>query len=330
MNRSPSLGMVAAMAAKCVIGVDLGGTKMLAAAVDESLGVHHRAQHPSGDLGTQELLDRLAELVEEAAEEAPGEVIGVGFGIPAIINRPEGIVAAAPHLPLEGVRFQTLMSERLGRPVAIDNDGNCTMLAEWRHGVAEGATDALMLTVGTGIGGGIVANGEMVRGSTGGGAEIGHMVIDIDGPPCNCPGHGHFEWYASGRAIGRAGEDAADANPDSALARARDEGREITGALVTELAHDGDDEAVAAVALVGQRLGLGMVSLVNIFNPEVIAIGGGAVAAGDLLLDPAREVVATQALPSMRDNVRIVPARFGSDAGLIGAATLAFEELSPK
>jgi len=322
--------MVAAMAAKCVIGVDLGGTKMLAAAVDESLGVHHRAQRPSGDLTTNELLDRLAELVEEAAEEAPGEVIGVGFGIPAIINRPEGVVAAAPHLPLEGVRFQDLMAERLDRPVAMDNDGNCTMLAEWRHGVAEGARDALMLTVGTGIGGGIVCNGEMVRGSTGGGAEIGHMVIDIDGPPCRCPGHGHYEWYASGRAIGRAGEDAADRNPDSALGRARAEGREITGALVTELAHDGDEDAVAAIALVGERLGLGMVSLVNIFNPEVIAIGGGAVAAGDLLLGPAREVVETQALPSMRNAVRIVPARFGSDAGLIGAATLAFEELSAK
>ena len=322
--------MVATVAANCVIGVDLGGTKMLAAAVDEDLGVHHRAQRPSGDLTTSELLDRLAELVEEATEEAPGEVVGVGFGIPAILDRIEGVVAAAPHLPLEGVSFQDLMAERLDRPVAVDNDGNCTMLAEWRHGVARGASDALMLTVGTGIGGGIVANGEMVRGSSGGGAEIGHMVIDIDGPPCRCPGHGHYEWYASGRAIGRAGEDAADRDPESQLARARDEGREITGALVTELAHDGDEDAVAAIALVGERLGLGMVSLVNIFNPEVIAIGGGAVAAGELLLGPAREVVATQALPSMRSRVRIEPARFGADAGLIGAATLAFEELARK
>lgn len=320
--------MFPAMADRCVIGVDLGGTKALAGAVGEDLAVHHRLQRPSQGLATGELLDVLAGMVREAVDAAPGEVAGVGFGVPGVLDRRTGIVAACPHLPLEGVRFEALMAERLGLPVAIDNDGNCAMLAEWRHGAARGADDALMVTVGTGIGGGIVAGGRLLRGATGGGAEIGHMVVELDGPPCEgrCPGRGHWEWYASGNAIGRAGAEAARSAPGSALAAEVAGGREITGALVTELAHHGDATAVDVLALVGRRLGQGFVSLVNVFNPERIVVAGGAVAAGDLLLGPAREVVAREAMPSLRDVVQIIPARFGSDAGLLGAATLAFEE----
>ncbi len=320
--------MVAAVAAPCVIGVDLGGTKALAGAVDADLRVHHRSQRPSGGLDTVELLDTLADMVRETIEAAPGEVVGVGFGIPAVLDSRSGVVAACPHLPLEAVRFEALMAERVGLPVFLDNDANCAMLAEWRHGAAQGAADAVMLTVGTGIGGGLVVNDRLVRGATGGGAELGHMVVELDGPACGgrCPGHGHYEWYASGNAIGRAGLEAAEQDPGSALGRQLASGREITGALVTELAHDGDPAARAAVELVGRRLGAGMVTLVNVFNPELIVVGGGAIAAGELLLEPAREVVAREAFPSMRDVAGIVPAHFGAEAGLLGAATLAFEE----
>ncbi len=323
--------MVAAMAATCVIGVDVGGTKVLAGAVDADLAVHHRVQRPTQGLDTDALLATLAEMVAETAAAAPGEVLGVGFGVPAVLDRRRGVVAACPHLPLVGVPFEALMQERLGLPLALDNDGNCAMLAEWRHGAARGTDDAVMLTIGTGIGGGIVANGALVRGATGGGAELGHMVVDLDGPPCQgaCPGRGHFEYYASGNAIGRAGTDAAAGAPDGALGRQLAAGRAITGALVTELAHDGDPEARAAIALIGHRLGCGIVTLVNVFNPELVVIGGGAIAAGDLLLEPARVEVEQRAMPSLRDAVRIVPAHFGAEAGLLGAATLAFEELSP-
>jgi glucokinase len=240
------------------------------------------------------------------------------------------MIAASPHLPLTGVPFEALMGERLGVPVAVDNDGNTSMLAEWLHGAAKGASDAVMLTVGTGIGGGIVANGGLVRGSSGGGAEFGHMVVEQDGEQCSCGGHGHFEWYASGDAIGRAGQRAVDASPDSALAAAAAEGREVTGALVTELAHDGDAASIAAIVEVGRRLGQGMVSVANIFNPQLIVVGGGAIAAGDLLLAPAREVVERDALASLGANLSVVPAEFGADAGVIGGAVLAFEQLAQR
>ncbi len=323
--------MVAAVAATCVIGVDIGGTKVLAGAVDADLGVHHRVQRPSQGLDTTALLDTLAEMVTEAADAAPGDVLGVGFGVPAVFDRRQGVIAACPHLPLVGVPFEAMMAERISLPVVVDNDGNAAMLAEWRHGAARDVDDALMLTIGTGIGGGIVAGGRLLRGATGGGAEIGHMVVDFDGPPCQgaCPGHGHYEYYASGNAIGRAGRDSAVEHPDSALARELAAGREITGALVTELAHDGDPAAREAVALVGHRLGCGLVSLVNVFNPEIIVVGGGAIAAGELLLGPARLEVGRHAMPSLREAVTILPAVFGSEAGLLGAATLAFEELGP-
>lgn len=320
--------MVAAVAVNCVIGVDIGGTKMLVGVIDSSLGVHHRVQQPSAAVDAGELLDRLAGMVDEAIEAAPGEVLAVGFGVAGILDVTAGLIAASPHLPLAGVPFEALIGERLGVPVAVDNDGNCGMLAEWRHGAAKDASDAVMLTVGTGIGGGIVVNGELVRGSSGGGAEFGHMIVEADGPQCDCGGHGHYEWYASGDAIGRAGQLALASSPESALAAAAAAGREISGSLVTELAADGDDAAVEAILLVGQRLGQGMASIVNIFNPEMIVVGGGAIAAGDLLLGPAREVVERETLASLGEHVSIVPAEFGADAGMIGAAVLAFEQLA--
>jgi glucokinase len=219
------------------------------------------------------------------------------------------------------------MTERLGLPVVVDNDANGAVLAEQRHGAAAGATEVVMLTLGTGIGGGLVLGGELYRGAVGAAAELGHMTVDFDGPPCpsGCPNRGCLETVASGRAIGRAGEEVARDRPESALGRALAAGEEITGALVTELAHDGDAAAGAAIERVGAALGVGLVNLVNVFNPEVVVVGGGAIAAGELLLGPARQVVAARALAPGRDAVRIVPARFGPESGMLGAAMLALE-----
>jgi glucokinase len=155
------------------------------------------------------------------------------------------------------------------------------------------------------------------------------MVVDLDGPPCqgNCPNRGCLEAVASGSALGREAERIAAERPESAFGRALKSGRELTGQLVTELAHDGDEDAVAALALIGRRLGAGLASFVNIFDPEVIVIGGGVIAAGDLLLEPARAELAARALPPLVEHVKVVPARFAHEAGMVGAAALAFDGL---
>jgi glucokinase len=236
------------------------------------------------------------------------------------------------HLPLDGLPFKALMSERLDLPVTVDNDTNVALLAEHQAGAARGADDAVMITLGTGIGGGLMFGGEVYRGSAGAGAELGHIVVDPDGPECpgDCPGHGCLEAYASGNAIGRAGEEAARRSPESALGKALEQGREITGGLVTELAHDGDETAIRVLAEAGRWLGLGIVSLTNALNPELVIVGGGAGAAGELLLQPAREVLAARGLPPNRELVRVVPAHFGSEAGMIGAALMALNALEEK
>lgn len=319
--------MVADMAADCVIGVDLGGTKLLAGAVDDRLEVHHRAYRLARVADAGAVLDTIVEAVDEARDAVGRDVHAVGLGIPCLIEPSGGVAMACNHLPLADVPFRDVMAERLGLPVFVDNDANAALLAEWRFGAARGASHAVMLTIGTGIGGGLLVDGRLVRGASGAAAELGHMVVDADGPPCpgNCPNVGCLEAVVSGAAIAREGMRLARAVPGSALGTALAGGRTITGALVTELAHDGDAAARDVLALVGGRLGIGIGNLVNIFNPEVVVVGGGAIAAGDLLLAPARDVVARRALSPARDQVRIVPARFGAESGMLGAAVMAFE-----
>jgi glucokinase len=259
-------------------------------------------------------------------------VEAVGFGIPSLIDQRTGIAVVAVNLPLFDVAFAALMAERLDLPVFVDNDGNTAALAEHRAGAARGASEAVVMTIGTGIGGGLILRGEPYRGALGAAAELGHVIIDFHGPHCqgNCPGYGCVEAFASGTALAREARRIAAERPDSGLARAQAEGRELAGPLITELAHDGDPGAVEAIELIGARLGMALTSLVNIFNPEVVVIGGGVIAAGDLLLTPARAEVARRALPPSRDIVRIVPARFGVEAGMVGAAALAFDGLAGK
>jgi glucokinase len=309
------------------IGIDAGGTKLLGGVVDGSLGVRDRVHRFWRGADREEVLAVFVEAVQEA-RAAAADVSAVGFGIPAVVDAARGASEWSTHLPLEGVPFRELMAERLGLPVFVDNDANLALLAESRAGAARGASHALMLTLGTGIGGGLLLGGRLYRGARGGGAELGHVVVDMDGPPCQggCPNRGCLEALASGSAIGREGAAAAAAAPESALGRALAQGREVTGALVTELAHDGDPAARGVLDAVGRRLGAGLSGLVNAFQPEVVVIGGGAVAAGDLLLGPAREVVAERALPPMREEVRIVSAELAEEAGMIGAGILALEE----
>ena len=312
------------MADACVIGVDLGGTKLLAGTVDAELRVHHRAYRLSR---RDAVVETIVEAVDEAREATRAEVRAGGVGVPCLIEPSSGVVMACNHFPLVDVPLRDLLVERLGLPVVVDNDANAALVGEWRHGAARGARNVVLLTIGTGIGGGIVLDGRIARGASGAAAELGHIVIDESGPPCpgNCPNRGCLEAFVSGPALAIEGRARAEAEPGSGLAAAVAAGREITGPLVTELAFDGDAAARAAIAALGRRLGVGMTSLVNALNPEVLVVGGGLVAAGDLLLDPAREVVAERALVPARDQVRIVAARFGDESGMLGAASLAFE-----
>jgi glucokinase len=316
----------------CVIGVDLGGTKLLAGAVDPELNVHHRATRPARGADHHAVIATVVSAVGEvrdAIEGGSGSVGAVGIGIPCLIDQRRGISVTSTHLPLVGVPFRDLVAEQLGLPVYVDNDANAAMLAEWRFGAARGARDAALLTIGTGIGGGLVIGGALQRGSQGAGAELGHMVVQADGPPCNgnCPNRGCLEALVSGTALAREAQRIAAQRPRSGLGRALAAGREISGPLVTELAHDGDAAAIDAVAAIGRWLGVGIANLVNMLNPDVVVIGGGVVAAGELLLAPAREVVMERALSPSKEHVRIVAARFGAESGMLGAATLALDGL---
>jgi glucokinase len=311
-----------------VIGIDAGGTKLLGGVVDEGLVVHHRVRRTWRGADRSETLDIIVESVEEVRAAAP-DVVAVGFGIPALVEWETGVSRWSTHLPLADVRFRDVMSERLGLPVVVDNDANAALLAESRFGAARAVSHAVLVALGTGIGSGLLLDGRIYRGSRGLGAEIGHMVVDLHGPDCQgeCPGRGCLEVMASGSTIGREGRAAAAAQPESALGRRVAADQEITGGIVTELAHAGDAAAVSVLAQVGRRLGYGLVGVVNVFNPELIVIGGGAIAAGELLLGPAREVVAERALPPVREMVEIVPAEFGDESGMLGAALLAFDSL---
>lgn len=318
------------MSARRTIGVDLGGTKLLAGAVDPRLGVHHRVHRAVTGLSQRALLDLAVDAVDEARQAAGAEVAAVGFGLPALVAQRTGRVAGGVHTPLADLPFADVMAERLGLPVFVDNDGNASALAEHRAGAARGVADAVVLTLGTGIGGGLILGGALYRGSRGAAGEIGHMEIDFDGPPCgdNCPGRGCAELFVSGTALVREAERMAAQRPDSGLGRAVAAGRPLVGPLVTELAHDGDPAAVEVVELLGMRLGVVVTSLINIFNPQMVVVGGGVIAAGELLLAPARAVVAERTQPYLHQGLRIVPARFGVEAGMIGAAALAYEGLA--
>lgn len=307
--------------------MDAGGTKLLAGVVREDLTVGHRVRRLWSGGDRAEVLDIMVEAVAAARASAP-EATAVGFGIPALLDFAAGVAMSSVHLPLHGLPFRDLMTERLGLPVYVDNDANLAALAEQRIGAARGARNVVLLTLGTGIGSGIVLDGRLMRGTTGAGAEIGHMTIDHHGPPCQgtCPGRGCLEVMASGTAIGREGTDAGRREPESALGRAVAQRGSVSGEEVAELAVAGDPVACSVMAAIGRNLGAGLASVVNIFEPEVVVIGGGASAAGDLLLDPARDVVAQRALRPSRDTVRIVPAALGEEAGVVGAAVFALAE----
>jgi glucokinase len=292
-----------------VIGVDLGGTKILAGVVGPGGEIEVRRERPT-PLGSQdELLGGLDAAVGELLDEG---IAAIGFGIPTRVDYRTGRSAGAVNLPLGQFEFARRMRDRYGLPVGVDNDASAAALAEWRAGAGRGVRDLVMLTLGTGVGGGVIADGRLFRGWS----ELGHMVVEHDGPPCHgaCTGRGHLEAFASGPAATRVAREAFGVGADAHR--------------LVRLADEGDATAIGLLDGIGRRLGSAIGSLVNIFSPEVVVIGGGFAAAGELILGPAREVVSREALAPAADEVRIVRAELGTAAGLIGAGLLAFEALA--
>ena len=315
------------MSARRVIAVDLGGTKMLTGIVDSDGVVVRRTVLPTNVAGEEELLDALESAVGELADEG---VEAIGAGIPSTIDQRSGRAVSSVNVPLTDVDLRARLRERFGVPAAIENDANAAALAEHRYGAGRGTRHMVMLTLGTGIGGGLILDGRLYRGAVGAAAELGHVTIDFDGPPCEgrCPGFGHLEAYASGGATDKLARETAAARPDGDLGRAAAAGRDVDARLVVELAAEGPGDARDLLEQVGFYLGIGIASFVEIFNPEVVVLGGGFARAGELLFEPARRVVAERTLTPARDLVRIVPALLGVEAGLIGAGLVGFEALA--
>ena len=300
------------MADARTIGVDVGGTKIAAGIVDREGGIGPRLERPTPTVSQEELLAALDEMVEELRVES---VVAIGFGLPSTIDQLSGRAISSVHIPLAALDFRDRMNARFSLPVGIDNDANAATLAEWQIGAGRGTRFMVMLTLGTGVGGGLVLDGKMYRGAVGAAAELGHMVLSYGGEPCGgtCEGHGHFEQFASGRAADRAARETL--------------GEPATARELVAAAREGHGPALEAMHEIGRRLGAGIGTLINVFDPEVVVLGGGFSSALDLLLDSAREVVAQEALPPGRTSVRIVPAELGGDAGLIGAGLVGFEAL---
>ncbi len=295
-----------------MIGVDIGGTKMNAALVSEDGRLEGVVMHPTPTGSQAEFLGGLGALVEEVGSD---KAAAIGLGLPSTIDQRAGRVVGSVNIPLVDVDVRSLMQARFGMPVGIDNDANAAAIAEWRIGAGRGTRNMIMLTLGTGVGGGLILDGKPYRGASGAGAELGHMVISYGGPACagTCTGTGHLETLASGRAADEAAKGIF--------------GADAAGLELVESARGGDEACIEALAEIGRRLGAGIGGLINIFEPELVVLGGGFGQAGELLFGPAREVVAREALPPGRDTVRIVPAELGPRAGLVGAGFVAYEAL---
>jgi glucokinase len=296
-----------------VIGIDLGGTKILSGLVGPDGHVERRYEISTPVESTDALLNGLDVAVEAVLDD---RVAALGFGIPSTIDQRDGRVIASVNIPLAGVLLRDRMHERFGLPCGIDNDANAAAIAEWRIGAGRGTSDMIVLTIGTGVGGGLILDGRPYRGPTGAGAEVGHIVIEHDGPPCqgNCTGRGHIEALCSGHA--------ATLLAREAFGPAADAHR------LVRLANEGDETAKAILEGIGARLGSGIGTLVNLFTPERIVIGGGfGSAAWRYLIEPARTTARRESLEPGRSLLEIVPAELGTAAGLIGAAFVAYEAL---
>jgi glucokinase len=305
------------------VGLDIGGTKIAGAVVDEQGGVVAELVEPTPEESDAAAVTAvLLGMVERFRAEH--EVVAIGVGAAGIVAWPEGRMVWAPNNDYRDWPVRAQLEKATELPVAVDNDANVAALAEARR---SGHRNMVMVTVGTGIGGGLVLDGRIYRGPTGMGAELGHIILNPDGPRCGCGNHGCFEAYASGTALTRMALEAAADDPGGVIARLG--GGEVTGHTVVRAVEEGDPVAEGLFARLGRWLGVGIASLANVFEVDAVVVGGGLVETGELLLGPARVAAREYAYaPTARGVVPVEAAGLGGDAGRIGAALLAREHLS--
>jgi glucokinase len=306
-----------------VLGVDVGGTKIAVAAV-EGPRARDGIEEPTITESTQALLDGLEATVRRVIERS-GEPEAIGVGVPSQIDYATGTVETSVNIPLTGVPLREELGRRFGVPVFVDNDANCAALAE-AHIL--GKNDLLMMTLGTGVGGGVVTAGLTFRGAHGLGAELGHFTLNPDGPPCpgSCPNRGCIEAYCSGQALERDATELAQDKPDSRLAECIGDDGIVRGPELVAAAEDGDSDALVLFDNFARMLGVALAGYVNVFEPGHLAIGGGLSRASHLFLDRAVREAGMRALPALWRRTTVALAQGGADAGVIGAGVLASQE----
>ena len=314
-----------------VVGVDLGGTKLAVASLSGG-DLGESLTQPTDLSSSAALIDQVVGMVSEAGG---GQLDAVGVGVPSIVEFETGRVVSSVNVPLADVALRKVLGDRLGVRVFVDNDATVAGLAEAHDDQLRlVARNLVMLTIGTGVGGGIVLGGRIYRGSTGGAGELGHTIIglDLEGEdpiptPAGFPQQGSLEFVAAGHALDRLTSEAAALHPDSALGALRAEGKKVLAADAVRAAHGGDPTAVRTLEAWAERVGIGVANAINTFDPDEVVIGGGAALAGDLLLEPATRIARAYVVPGLGEHTTIRLARHGVRAGVLGAALLAVHEL---
>ena len=312
---------------KYYVGIDLGGTNIVAGVVDENYNILNKASMKTNcPRPSEEIAADMAECALQAIQNAgltPEQVEWIGIGTPGLANSATGIIEYSNNLGFVNVPMVKWISEKTGCPAFIENDANAAAYGEYVAGAAKGAVNAVCITLGTGVGGGIVVDGKIYAGSNFAGAEIGHTVLQMDGPPCTCGRKGCFEVYSSATGLVRMTKEAMAEHPESIMHKMAEEKGKVTARTAFDAMRAGDAAAKSVVDFYIKALAAGITNTINIFQPDVLCIGGGVCNEGDALLLPVKELVAKEVYTrNSEKNTEIVIAKLGNDAGIIGAAFL--------
>lgn len=312
---------------KYYVGIDLGGTNIAAGVINVDFEIVSKAKTKTNlPRSAREICDDMVSVTKGAIESAGLEIDdieSVGIGTPGIANSDSGVIEYSCNLGFENVEMEKMFRQKLNLPVYIENDANAAAYGEYVAGAAKGARDAVCITLGTGVGGGIIIDGKIYSGFNYAGAEIGHMVIDVDGPQCTCGRKGCFEVFSSATGLVRMTKDAMDRNTDSIMHKMAEEYGKVSARLAFEAMRKGDKTAKEVVDKYIKYLAAGITNTINIFQPDILCIGGGVCNEGDPLLVPMKEIVEKEVYTrNSPKNTEIVIAKLGNNAGLIGAAFL--------